>query len=266
MMLSPVITTSYYRKVILICIILISGNNLFSQQPKDSSIIAVKYKFTFVQDTLDMKSVIYEPMVLLTNGKKSVYYSENHKDAVEGFSRMLKEAGRTGNTIDPTNLPKAKVRHSVYKDDNTTYISNYLGTAYYTFKSPDVLDWKIESIITENIAGYKCTKATVKVGGKVFVAWFTYDIPLSDGPYKFRGLPGLILKVNDTGSFTVFEVISLTKASLPIVQKKGIEVTREQYLSKRNEFMSDPLQGRVNNPEYRNRIKANRLRYNNSLE
>lgn len=246
--------------------LLICPNSLFCQGARDSSTIIVKYKFTFVQDTLDMSSVIYEPMVLLTNGKKSVYYSENHKEAVEGFGRMLQDAGKTGNMIDPTNLPKAKVRHSVYKDESTTYISNYLGAAYYTFKSPDVPDWKIETDTTEIISGYKCNKATVKVGAKEFIAWFTYDIPLSDGPYKFRGLPGLILKLKDLNSYTVFEVISLSKLSLPIVQKKGIEVTREQYISKRNEFMSDPLQGRVNNPEYRNRIKANRLRYNNSLE
>lgn len=253
-------------KSLTMLLLLICPNSLFCQGARDSSTIIVKYKFTFVQDTLDMSSVINESMVLLTNGKKSVYYSENHKDAVDGFGKMLKGAAHTGNAIDPTNLPKAKVKHSVYKDENTTYISNYLGTAYYTFKSPDVLDWKIETDTTEIIAGYKCNKATVKVGAKEFIAWFTYDIPLSDGPYKFRGLPGLILKLNDLNSYTVFEVISLSKLSLPIVQKKGLEVSREQYLSKRNEFMSDPLQGRVNNPEYRNRIKANRRRYNNSLE
>lgn len=68
---------------------------------KDYSEIEVKYKYTFVQDTLDKSSTINEPMVLLTNGKKSIYYSENYKAAVDGFGKKLEEAMKTGNIVDP---------------------------------------------------------------------------------------------------------------------------------------------------------------------
>lgn len=36
-----------------------------------------------------------------------------------------------------------------------------------------------------------------KMGGRDWVAWFTNDIPIQDGPYKFCGLPGLIIKIED---------------------------------------------------------------------
>ncbi|WP_081414005.1 GLPGLI family protein [Chryseobacterium daeguense] len=73
---------------------------------------------------------------------------------------------------------------------------------------------------TSTIGGYKCNKASVSIGGKKFIAWFTHDIPISDGPYKFRGLPGLILKLNEVNNYIGFELISINKTSLPIEQKK----------------------------------------------
>lgn len=237
-----------------------------AQSKKDSSKIEVKYNFMFVQDTLDKGSAIYEPMILLTDGKKSIYYSENYKTVVDGFGKKMEDAMKTGNIVDPSSLPKARVKHNVYKDENKTYISNYLGRNYYTFESPDKLNWKIDNKSSVTIGGYKCNKATVNVGGKKYTAWFTYEIPISDGPYKFRGLPGLILKINEDNNYSAFELISIKKTSLPIEQKKGVEVSKEQFIAKRKEYMNDPLQGKVNNPEYRRNVEESRKKYNNSLE
>lgn len=252
----------YKTFIIIFCI----NFSIKAQLKKDSSEIEVKYNFMFVQDTLDRSSVIYEPMVLLTNGKKSIYYSENYKTAVEGFAKKMEDAMNTGNIVDPSNLPKARVRHNVYKDEKKIYISNYLGKTCYTYESLDKLDWKIDSKSTTIIGGYKCNKATVNVGGKKYIAWFTHDIPISDGPYKFRGLPGLILKINQDNNFVSFELTSLKKTSLPIEQKKGIEVSKDEFIIKRKEYINDPSQGKINNPEYRKNIEENKRKYNNSLE
>lgn len=51
----------------------------------------------------------------------------------------------------------------------------------------------------EKIGEYNTQKATTEYGGRKWTAWFTSDIPLQDGPYKFYGLPGLIVKVEDEG-------------------------------------------------------------------
>ncbi len=237
-----------------------------SQETKEFSEIEVKYRYNFVQDTMDLSSTINEPMILLTNGKKSIFYSENYKAALDGFRKKLEGALKTGNILDPGSLPKSKVKYEVYKDENKTYISNYLGRNYYTFESPDKIDWQIDHQSTSTVAGYKCHKASLNMGGKKFVAWFTYDLPINDGPYKFRGLPGLILKIHEIHHYIGFEVISISKKSLPIEPKKGIPITKEQYLSKRAEYMNDSYQGKVNNPEYRKMVEENKKRYNNSLE
>lgn len=57
-------------------------------------------------------------------------------------------------------------------------------------------DWKISNE-KQKIGSYNAQKATTDFGGRKWIAWFTTDIPLQDGPYKFHGLPGLIVKIED---------------------------------------------------------------------
>jgi GLPGLI family protein len=56
-------------------------------------------------------------------------------------------------------------------------------------------DWRIEPEM-KLIAGYNCQKAIRKdAKGEDIIAWFTFDIPIPQGPDALHGLPGLILSV-----------------------------------------------------------------------
>lgn len=239
-----------------------------SQTPKlkgDTSILEVKYNFSYIPDTLNIENVVSEPMILSTNGKKSVYYSENYKVFSDGFKKQLETAIKTGSIVEPGKLIQSKVRHSVYKDNDSLYISNHLGKDFYTFRTENI-HWKIDNLATKVIQGYKCTKAVAKIGKRIFIAWFTYEIPVNDGPYKFKGLPGLILEVNDENKYFNFELLSIVKINLPIEYKKGLLITQSQYIEKRKEYINDPSQGKINTPEYRKRIEENKKKFNNFLE
>jgi len=48
------------------------------------------------------------------------------------------------------------------------------------------------------ISQIKYQKAIIDYGGRHWVAWFSPDIPIINGPYKFTGLPGLIIRIGDT--------------------------------------------------------------------
>ena len=50
---------------------------------------------------------------------------------------------------------------------------------------------------TLTLLGYRCTRATTQFKGRQWSAWYTTDIPVSEGPWKLCGLPGLILKAED---------------------------------------------------------------------
>lgn len=81
------------------------------------------------------------------------------------------------------------------------------------------------------ICGYECQKATCHWRGRDYVAWFTAAIPVSAGPWKFGGLPGLIMKISDLNNDYSWEAVAVNKGSFPIYgarRKKYIKSTREK--------------------------------------
>ena len=80
-------------------------------------------------------------------------------------------------------------------------------------------DWQM-SDETEMIAGYLCQKATCNFRGRNYTAWFAMDIPINLGPWKFCGLPGLILKVYDDDKDYCLECVGIEQhsAGLPITR------------------------------------------------
>ena len=56
------------------------------------------------------------------------------------------------------------------------------------------MDWNITST-TKKIGSFTTQLATTRFRGRNYNAWFTPEIPISDGPWKFSGLPGMILEV-----------------------------------------------------------------------
>src|SRR5690606_19858901 len=65
------------------------------------------------------------------------------------------------------------------------------------------INWNITQE-TKIIAGYKCIKATTNFRGRDWTAWFTPDIPVPVGPWKLRGLPGLIIEAVDSSNTYIY--------------------------------------------------------------
>ena len=76
------------------------------------------------------------------------------------------------------------------------FYSRDLGFRYVKESTPEI-EWKITDE-TKNIGGFDVSKATGKFRGRDYTAWFTTSIPLSYGPWKLQGLPGIILEAYDT--------------------------------------------------------------------
>lgn len=61
------------------------------------------------------------------------------------------------------------------------------------------------------VCGYPCHKATTTFRGRTWTVWYTLDLPYSDGPWKFCGLPGLILHAYDSEGLFRFNCIGIEK-------------------------------------------------------
>lgn len=146
----------------------------------------IKVRYLFVRSPV---VTIYEDLYISPDGKVISVQKEmtSKNDNLNGYSE------------------------NVFKADAFYYISNlgknegprtFLYTDYVDDSKFFVLDekvpmenWKIFKNETKKIAGYTCYKATTNFRGSEILAYYAPALPYSAGPYKFFGLPGLILDV-----------------------------------------------------------------------
>lgn len=76
------------------------------------------------------------------------------------------------------------------------------------------------------VLGYDCLNATGDFHGKKWMAQYTEDIPISAGPWKLGGLPGLILKAEDKDGIHSFEAVQVFADDTPIIFDKYYVVRR----------------------------------------
>jgi GLPGLI family protein len=100
-----------------------------------------------------------------------------------------------------------------FKDFSQNVLSEYAWMPYlvpnYQYSEPlPVQDWIMHDD-TLTVVGYLCQKVTCRFRGRDYTAWFTPEIPINNGPWKFGGLPGLILKVFDADKLYTFECVGI---------------------------------------------------------
>lgn len=107
---------------------------------------------------------------------------------------------------------KGKVRYQVEKNypEYSVNFFTHLGSNDYMVQESRKQDWKILPE-KEKVGEFNTQKATCNYAGRSCTAWFTTDIPIQDGPHKFHGLPGLIVKLEDKTKSHIFELKGVSK-------------------------------------------------------
>ena len=115
---------------------------------------------------------------------------------------------------------------------------------WFKYSEPiPALQWKIEGKDSV-IAGYHCQAATTSLRGRQWRAWFTLDIPVSDGPWKLCGLPGLILRATDEQGYFDFDCTGITSIEIPpirLAKKNYTDCTPEKYFEMEKDDRENPL-------------------------
>jgi GLPGLI family protein len=118
-------------------------------------------------------------------------------------------------------------------------------------------DWNILSNETETMMGVTVIKATTTYGGRDYIAWFAPQIPIKEGPYVFKNLPGLILKVHDVDKNFEFQLLKydtkekeisvyggIDGLNMEIGYKEWVKVREESYYNPKMRFV--PIENREN--------------------
>lgn len=103
-------------------------------------------------------------------------------------------------------------------------------------------EWEMTDSVA-NVLGYECLSAKCKFRGREWTVFYTEDIPLSEGPWKLHGLPGLIMKASDEKGHYTFECIGIkSKADRPITIYKVPfnKVKREDYYDTKHRYEVNP--------------------------
>lgn len=235
--------------IIAVCVSL-SANAQLAPAPQplgdfktvETSKYEVRYSFRFKNHHTD-KMYVEDTRVLQIGDRIVKDYSDiiYHFDslATENFKKGLPTASNTN-----ASLPCEIFNYHKKKETKIKYRLILNGGVLCYNDSYPTLDWKFSSEAPIEIMGYPCGKATVNFGGREYSVWYTMEIPLPYGPYKFYGLPGLILKVEESNGMYIWEAYSIVKSSTPIniyTYEKEIKCTRQDADKTIGRMMRKPL-------------------------
>ena len=166
------------------------------------------YNYQFVSDSTNKENVQSELMVLEVTPKFSKFYSEVvFKNDSTAKAIYDKETAATGSFTERSDIHKGLIRYTIIKEmaDYKTFLITRIGQSKLKIEDNRKFDWQILPE-KQKIGNLESQKATTNFAGRNWIAWFTTEIPIQDGPYKFHGLPGLIVKLEDESKSHQFEL------------------------------------------------------------
>lgn len=207
------------------------------------------YKYTYINDKETLKK--NEALTLLSIGKDyNKFYDYNrflYERALDSINKS-----KTNYTINDVNYlfkfrRKVKFKPIIFGqffDGEFQFVfQNNIHTNKFQYNYGKYkLDWKLNSN-TKKIGNYYCKEAILNYAGRKWIAYYTEDIPLNDGPFLFNGLPGLILEIFDDKKehYFVAEAIDNIPNSIYIhKERKIIKTSRKEFYKAEMNFHKNP--------------------------
>lgn len=237
------------KTLFLIVLFSILLNYSVEAQVKGEANHLVKYEVNFAIDSTDREERTTE-MHRLYTGNSVSYYTSDVFMALDSMMTKFRENPQasmrrmSGNFDD---MPRPEFLSRVYKDleSNQAWASVAILRDRYVYEEPEFpVKWEMTEE-TKEIGEYNAQKATTHFGGRDWTAWFTFQVPIQDGPYVFSGLPGLILELTDADEDYQFNVTSIK----PLKEKYEIEletnklkgISKKEFIKTYENFRKNPL-------------------------
>lgn len=186
--------------------------------------------------TLDVGSQISEYYDITKQNQDSLiskYLNKINPSTIRSISVLKEQDSFEQESAGGTTFSSGRAKESarLFKNRQTGEITiiDYLSSVPDKYKFTETIQpqaWQITSD-TATILGYQCQKATATFRGRNYEAWFSPEIPVNDGPWKFFGLPGLILKVTDTGKIFSFVCVGMENLD----PSRNIAMQKAKYIN-----------------------------------
>ena len=195
-------------------------------------------------------------MILDVADKKSLYrdYLTVSQDSVLKIEvEKMQKAGVFKDLSKSFQMPKFAYKITKEYPTMKVNFSERMLNSVFGYNEEPKFNWKISND-KQKIGEYEAQKATTEFGGRKWTAWFTESIPFPDGPYKFSGLPGLIVKIEDAEKnfswiltankpLKEFEELSYSeKLSAQFGARNDVTIiNRDKFESSFEEYKKDPF-------------------------
>jgi GLPGLI family protein len=208
-------------KIILNLLVVLSW--FFSKAQSDNKIISVEYDYSTI---LGNKTI---PL-------KSVLKCSNDKSIFKIFSKSNSNDEKIA--LDDETISVNLNRFDDYYEFNLNkklllFTENIENKVYKIKDNTSLMEWhlseKKEDI--KRINSFLCNKAILNFRGRNYIAWYSLGIPLPFGPWKFNGLPGLILEIYDTENIFKWSATKIVYPSKEIVNFDIIDKVKTNQIS-----------------------------------
>ena len=205
------------------------------------------YSYVYLNDTLTGKTK--DDLLILQIGKSISKCFSHYSNQVDSLSalpngdmiigKMINDAMNNGEFM-RGNYPHKRLKTYIYKNYPEGRMTVTDGLILQDYRYVDSLHTQIWTMgdSTREVLGYTCQQATADFRGRRWTAWFATDIPVSDGPWKLGGLPGLILEAYDEGQQHVFTAVGLERVKdEPIIFNRSFGDNQKFEQTNRLEFL-----------------------------
>ncbi|MGY4537839.1 GLPGLI family protein [Mucilaginibacter sp. UYNi724] len=207
----------------------------------------ITYKFV-----LNLDTAVRE---IDTVGKESLLYFNQEQSYFVYRSSLLNSDNKFSPFTMPKPNPKALTTEKVQRGTitlpphtdltgevfYTDFVKRQLYMREFVFSRPLMseenlprISWKITKD-KKDIGKLNCIKAICNFRGRNYEAWFCEEIPVSAGPWKLQGLPGLIIEANDSTKQVrfLFQSVEIPLIQQPVIpplsEAKGKRIPLDEY-------------------------------------
>lgn len=234
---------------IFVILFVLATTTIIHVKAQTNEIQRVVYDFSFQRNPDDVNSKIKEQFVLDIFPDYSRFVSldkikrDRQMDSIRKAAEAQVAAGTKMVNVVGSRIGAANYEIFKYNTGKVIFQQNIARDKYGYEEDMSTLQWNVTDS-TLQYGKYNCQLAKLSYGGRNWSALFTTDVPINNGPYKFLGLPGLIVKMWDDKDHCLFELAEIKKIAEENTEIPKVEmVKKKDFLAMQENASSQPLSG-----------------------